>query len=616
MALTAKGKVSKAIIWVILSLIIVGLVGFGATNFNGSLRSIGKVGDTEIDVNQYSRQIQQELSAYSAQLGQNLTLSQAQSFGLDQAVLQRLISTAALTNETKTIGLSVGDEEVQRQVLSTQAFRGLDGNFDREAYEFQLRNIGMTPAEFEQSVRNDSASAILQQAVSSGFTTPETYSDTLMNFLRERRNFSWIELDATWLDTPMPAATDAEIQAYYDEHTDDFMLPETRKLTYAWVTPDTMVDTAPVDEADIQRLYEDRADEYNRPERRLVERLVFGNETQAEEAAQAITSGTSTFESVVADRGLSLGDIDLGDVDQDELGAAGAEVFALTEPGIVGPVDTDLGPALFRVNAILAAQVTPLEDVREDLRVELARDSARRMIADEISDYDDLLAGGADLEELANETDLELGEIDWTPGMSDGIAGYQAFGAAAASVTQDDYPEIVPLDDGGVFALRLDEIIPARPEPLETAKDRVREAVERVALKAKLTEDAEALKAKVDAGATISSLGYPVTVDTHITREAFVEGTPPDFLTQIFAAEKGESLIVQSDASVLLAYVADILPPDAEDPDTERLKQLITDNADQTLGQDALVAFTRAVENQAGISINQAAVNAVHAQFP
>ena len=616
MALTAKGKVSKAIIWVILSLIIVGLVGFGATNFNGSLRSIGKVGDTEIDVNQYSRQIQQELSAYSAQLGQNLTLSQAQSFGLDQAVLQRLISTAALTNETKTIGLSVGDEEVQRQVLSTQAFRGLDGKFSRTNYEEQLRRIGMSPAEFEQSVRADSASAILQQAVSSGFTTPASYSDAVLGYIRERRNFSWIELDATWLDTPMPAATDVEIQTYYDENPDSFMLPETRKLTYAWVTPDTLVKSAPVDEADLQRLYDDRADEYNRPERRLVERLVFGNEAQAEDAAKAITAGTSTFESVVSDRGLSLSDIDLGDVNQDELGTAGAEVFALTEPGIVGPVDTDLGPALFRVNAILAAQVTPLEAVREDLRVELARDSARRMIADQISDYDDLLAGGAELEELADETDLELGEIEWTPGMSEGIAGYEGFGPVAATITQDDFPEIVQLDDGGVFALRLDEIIPARPEPLDAAKDRVRAAVELAALKAKLTTDAEALKEQVDAGATISSLGYPVTVDTHITREAFVEGTPPNFLTEVFAAEKGESLIVQSDASVLLAYVADILGPDEDDPDTDRLKQVIAENADQTLGQDALIAFTRAVENNAGISINQAAINAVHAQFP
>ena len=38
-----------ATIGIILALVIVGLVGFGSVNFGGSTRSIGKVGETEID---------------------------------------------------------------------------------------------------------------------------------------------------------------------------------------------------------------------------------------------------------------------------------------------------------------------------------------------------------------------------------------------------------------------------------------------------------------------------------------------------------------------------------------------------------------------------------------
>ena len=44
---------------------------------------------------------------------------------------------------------------------------------------------------------------------------------------------------------------------------------------------------------------------------------------------------------------------------------------------------------------------------------------------------------------------------------------------AAQSVTADDYPEIEQLDDGGIFAIRLDEVIPPALRPL----DEVREAV-------------------------------------------------------------------------------------------------------------------------------------------
>ena len=47
----AKGQTSRVLVWILLGLLIVGLAGFGATNFGGSVRSVGKVGDTDIDLN-------------------------------------------------------------------------------------------------------------------------------------------------------------------------------------------------------------------------------------------------------------------------------------------------------------------------------------------------------------------------------------------------------------------------------------------------------------------------------------------------------------------------------------------------------------------------------------
>ena len=86
-----------------------------------------------------------------------------------------------------------------------------------------------------------------------------------------------------------------------------------------------------------------------------------------------------------------------------ELGAAGDAVFALTEPGVAGPLPSDLGPALFRMNAILAAQETTL---RRGPRRPGARTADRRRraaIADKVEAIDDALAGGATLEDLAKD---------------------------------------------------------------------------------------------------------------------------------------------------------------------------------------------------------------------
>jgi peptidyl-prolyl cis-trans isomerase D len=82
-----------------------------------------------------------------------------------------------------------------------------------------------------------------------------------------------------------------------------------------------------------------------------------------------------------------------------------------------------------------------------------------------------MLAGGASLDELAQETPMELGRIDWSEDSFDNIAAYAAFRDAAAAVTEDDFPETAFLEDGSLFAMRVDEVLPPRPEPFEDARD-------------------------------------------------------------------------------------------------------------------------------------------------
>src|SRR5690606_37477557 len=128
--------------------------------------------------------------------------------------------------------------------------------------------------------------------------------------------------------------------------------------------------------------YEERIDQYRQPERRIVGRLVFPSMEEAQAARKRLDSGDITFDELVAERGLTVDDIDLGEVTREDLGQAADAVFALEAPGIAGPVQTDLGPALISMNAILEAVDIPFEQAREDLRAEAALDRANRMIDD------------------------------------------------------------------------------------------------------------------------------------------------------------------------------------------------------------------------------------------
>lgn len=611
----AKKKTTNTLVWILMGMLILGLGGFGATNFSGTVRSIGTVGDTEIPVSDYMRTLQGEISAVQAQAGQPVTFQQAQALGLPQRVLGQMVEKAAFEDEADRMGLSVGDERLAQDLRNVRAFQGADGQFNRETYALVLRNADMTENEFEEQLRNESAASLLQGAVVSGVTLPDTYIDTIIAYTGERRSFTWAEIGPERLNTGLPTPTDEELKAFYEENIDQFTRPETRAITYAWVTPDMLVDTVEVDEETLRQAYEERSAEFNMPERRLVERLVFGSEDDAQAAADRIAAGEITFEELVAERELDLSDIDLGDVTRGDLGDAAEAVFATETGNVVGPAPSNLGPALFRVNAVLAAQETSFEDAIPDLRGELALDRARRVIDGQAQGFDDELAGGMTLEELAETTDMQLGTIGWTGDSDAPIAGFNAFRRAANEVTTDDYPEIAQLGDGGLFALRLDEIQPPAPIPFEEIKDQVASLWDQNATTEALTDEAQALANRLSEGATFEGLTLAANAQDGLTRTAFGADIPAGVLDAVFGMEQGAVTVVPGAARVTIVRLDDILPPDTEGDAVRQLAETLRQQAAGDVATDLYRALANDIQQRAGLNIDQQVVNAVHANF-
>ena len=611
----ATGKVSRTFGWALMGLVMVGLVGFGSTNFGGSVRSIATVGNTEVDANRYLRELQSEMNAFQAETGQRLTMEMARNIGLDQRVLSRVIGTAALEDETARLGISVGDEQLRDRIVDIPAFEGVDGKFDREGYAFALEQSGLTAAEFEKSLRDEVSRQILQAAVANGIDTQSSYVNALFGYARETRDFTWAAIGTDQLTTPLPTPTTDELTAYYEAHPTDFTLPETKIITYAWLNPEDVIPSIKVDDAQIQALYDERASEFLVPERRMVERLVFGTADEAQAAADAITAGDKTFEAYVSDRNLQLSDIDLGDLPKEELGVAGDAIFALPEPGVVGPLESDLGPALFRMNAILAARETSFEDAREQLHGELAADAARRQVSDMVAELDDQMAGGATIEEVAGNYNMQLGTIDWTVGNSDGIAAYDAFRKAALEVTPDDFPEITLLADGGVFALRLDELREPRLQEQSEVTGAVLAGWETEKRLELLTEEANAMIPSLEGAESLASLGFTEVVEQGQTREAFIEGTPPALVSDVFEMEPSTWRVVQNADGVILVKLDAIQAADQDSEESLVLKENFASATAQQIALDVETAFSRAIQERAGIELNRNVINAVNAQL-
>lgn len=612
----AKGNsITKIAVWVLMGMLILGLGGFGAVNFNGSVRSVGTVGDKEISVDQYARELQQQIRAIETQTGEQLSFQEAQNIGLDRAVLQRLVRLRALDNEADQLGLSIGDENLRERILEIPSFQGVDGEFDREGYRFALQQAGLSEGEFEASLREEAARNLLQRAVSGGVTMPDAYARTLVEYVGERRSFTYAVLDESALQEPIPAPTDADLQAYYDANPDQFMLPASKSITYITLSPNALLDEVEISDADLQQAYDDRASDYIQPERRLVERLVFANEEAANQAAAALEVNGTTFEALVEDRGLSLSDVDLGDVSQTGLGAAGDAVFAADVGDVVGPLPSSLGPALFRVNGIMPSLDTTLDEARDALVQDLAGDRAARLVEVRARELDDQLAGGASLEDIAAQSKMELGTIDWTEDTSEGIAAYAGFREAAAALEENDFPEIAQLEDGSVFAMRLDGTQPERPQPFEDAREKIVTNWTADQLMQALEEQADGIQEALTAGTTFETVGLTATSVEGQTRDAFIEDTPEDFMSAVFAAEPEEVRTVAGDGQVFLVRL-DSITPSEDSAQSQQLMAQLSEQLNEQLSNDVFALYAQDVVNRANPQVDQQAVNAVHVNFP
>ncbi len=608
----AQKKGKRYGVWIIVGLLFVGLLGFGTGNLGGNITTIGSVGDKELRISDYQRFLNAQVRSFEGQTGNRISIVEAQQLGLTQIAQSQLIAERAIDNEVSNIGLSIGDALVREEVLRVPGFRGISGDFDREVYRSALRQNGLTEAEFETSIREELSRTLLQGAVAGGLPAADIYADTLAEFIGAQRDFVWAEITDADIEGDLPEPRAAELAAFYDANPDLFTAPETRDITYAWLVPDMIQDQLTIDETALRATYEERIAEFVTPERRLVERLAFLDDDAASAGLARIEAGEIDFDGLVVERGLDLADIDLGDVSQSDLGAAAEGVFAAEVGGVVGPLPSDVGPALFRMNAVLAAQEVTFEEAAPDLREELAAARARRVIDDSSEQINDLLAGGATLEVLAERTDMQLGQIDWSVESDEDVAAYDVFRIAAATAQEGDFAQLERLPDGGLLALRLNGITPPTLRPQADVADELVEAYRADAQRTAIFARAKEIAAELAPLSDLASFGVTATIETGQTRQSFIAGTPPGFMTEVFEMEIGQNRVIDNGDTAIVVRLDGISPADDSDPQVAAQRAQIAESVTAGIANDLYGAFAGDVQLRTNVVVDQNALNLVH----
>ena len=616
MAKSGQVKFSNVVVYVLIGLLIVGLAGFGIGGFSTSVRAIGSVGDQDITVDDYVRALQSEIDSFSRMTGTRISAADAVSFGFDRQALERLLLQAAVDNEADKLGLSLGDERVLATLREMEAFQGVDGRFDRDSYEFALERSGLSPAEFDEIVRREETRSIIRSSIAGGFQPSDSFLNDQIESRLNTRDFRWVSIGRGDLPEPVPTPGAADLRAYYDDNPERFTDPEMRNLTYVWLTPQMIAGDMAVDEGSVRAEYDARAEVYDVPPRRVVDRLVFPSMEEARAAMARVDAGEIGFIGLLEERGVALEDAELGVVGRNDLANAAADLlFGSSDTGLFGPVESALGPALFRVNAVLEGQFTPFEDARAELAEELALELARDRIADSIESYEDLLAGGATLEELVSETELRLDRIRLGPDSSEGIAEHAEFRTAAEALSEDDFPELTNLADGGVFAARLDSIVPPALRPFDGAREDVSAAWHDHRLAELLMGHAEDLLNGLRSGKSLTELGFDPNYEEETGRLSYVPNAPPGTVEEVFGLAVGEAAVVGQGLEVGLVRLDSVNQVDLDGEAATALREALSRQFAVSTGGDVFRLYSEFLQRDAGIKIDHATIESIHSQL-
>ena len=464
---------------IVVSIAVVAGLGFGGYFGNIGQRTVLAVGDAEISAETFQIALQRQINRLSQQVGQAITLEQARMFGIDQQLLGQLASEAALDSEADRLNVGVSDDRLAERIASDPIFLQT-GGFNRQFFSQVLRQYGITEDDFVADTRSFAARQQLAQGFVGGIAPPTAMMEVANTYANELRTVAFVTLgEADLGDLPEPE--EEMLRAFFNERSGDYRAPEFRGITYMTLSEADLADPSSVSVEEVQAAYEAELDALTRSGERTVTQIRFPSATEAETARTRLSDGEA-IDAIEADPALGATVTRLGSVQQTGiLDASAAEAaFSLSAPGPTTVVEGRFGSLVMFVEAIHNDGVTPLEEVEDRLRQEIAQANARDEIFALYDSIEDARAGGDTLDSVASRFELTLTSVDALDANGFGpdletVPLPQTDSLIAETFASEVGLEndVLDLADGGFLWFEVTDVQPDRDLSFEEARERV-----------------------------------------------------------------------------------------------------------------------------------------------
>ncbi len=600
--LQTPGPIKKIVLGGLLTIISVFMVitlvpGFGSTDFFGTAPTRGivaKVAGTDITTQEVQRQaremVRQQFPRGGAQASMLLPFFASQA-------AQQLIQRQALIAEAEHLGLKATDEavrdELQHGRYSATFFP--EGNFiGQAAYEELLQQHDLTVTQFEQNVKEGILIDKLRNLVAGGAMV--TDAEIRQQFEKENTK---VKFDYAVLrkDDILKGLhpTDPELKAFYDRNkaTYNNSIPEKRKIKYVLIDTAKLQSQAQVSQQDLQAYYDQHREDFRVPEQVNVRQILIKTplpgadgkvdqkgvdeaRKKADDVLKQLKAGAK-FEDLAkkysedpsSKDGGSVGWIKRGGFPVPEVDKA---AFSLAKGGTSDVINAGYAFVILRVEDKQDAHLKTLAEVKDQIEPTLKQQKAQQAADSEASALlSQAKTGGLDKAAAAKGMQVVVTDFISRTDSLPGIGSAPQFTDAVFSAAEKSPPDEAQVQQGYVI-YELEAIKPAATPTFEEIRSRVETEFKNERAGSLLTQKTQELSDRAKADHDLKKAAKELGATMKTSDFVLPDGQVPDIGSMSGAAAVAFTLkpgditgpVDSGNTGVVLAILEKQAPTDAD----------------------------------------------------
>ncbi len=567
--LTSIRKGSKS--WLVYGLFGILIVAFAAWGIGdifanrGLSKPVLEVGELTYSQQDFDRDLRRRLQEFRQQ-GLDINAEQFAALGGIDQIISQQSSQMLLRHYADQLDLTIPQAVAVADIQNNPAFRNGRGQFDRNQFLSLLSQNGLSEAAYVQIRQDEMRMQQLTGPTFGALSMPPVLADRVYAYLNETRTAEFLVIpDASMTEVKDP--DQATLEKFYKENTAQYQRPEYRAFTALHLKAEDFAKDVKIADDQVKKTFDERQAEFVTPESRAVEQVVVQDQAKADAIVAAVKGGKSFADAIKETTGGTP--VDLGAVTKDKLPADIAEQsFALPADGVSDPIKSAFGLHVVHIKSITPGSTKTFDEVKDQLRQELALSQAGDEMVSVINQLDDSFAGGASIEEAAKQLQLTVQKYDAVDSSGKDRAGKDAnvipeILQLAQSTESGQTSLVTTLSDGSYAVVQVTGVTPAEAKPLtevaEQAKQDWLTKARRDAADAKAKEIADKTKSG-DLAALGKSMGLVLQTSSPFTRDKGDGAIDPSLAQKLFAVKLGEAATGRTADGAIVARVSAITP--------------------------------------------------------